>query len=169
MAFKINERCTACAACAGQCPTGAIRGDRAVGYSIDPTRCIDCGACGVACADEAVSDPQGEVFALYAPDQGPGVVIDLARCSGCGWCVEACQTDALTPVTLVASDGASVRFPVLDPRRCTGCGGCVLACGAGAVSLVRRDSPGYARAQAARRGPSPPSGCSARGRECHGA
>ncbi len=152
MAFKINERCTACAACAGQCPTGAIRGDRSVGYSIDPARCIDCGACGVACPDEAVSDPHGEVFGLYAPDRGPGVVIDLTRCSGCGWCVEACRADALTSVTLVASDGSAVRFPALDPRRCTGCEGCVLACGAGAVSLVRRDSPGYARAQSARRG-----------------
>lgn len=151
MAFKINERCTGCAACAGECPTNAIHGARDAGYVIDPARCIECGACGVACADEAVSDARGEVFALYAPSRGPAVVVDLARCSGCGWCAEACGVDAIVPTRATAADGTAVRFPVVSPRRCIACGACSLACAAGALTVLRRDSPAYSAAESARR------------------
>ena len=54
-AFKINDSCIACGACAAQCPTNAIsEGDI---YVIDAEACISCGACAGVCP---VSAPEEE-------------------------------------------------------------------------------------------------------------
>jgi ferredoxin len=54
MAYKISKECTACGACAEQCPTEAIlKGDPI--YSIDPDKCTDCGACESVCPASAIS------------------------------------------------------------------------------------------------------------------
>ena len=42
----IAENCTGCSACEQRCPTKAISGDPKKAYLIEPTMCIDCGACG---------------------------------------------------------------------------------------------------------------------------
>ncbi len=46
-----SRRCTACAACARHCPTGAIDPDSPKG--VDKTRCIKCGRCIVVCPTKA--------------------------------------------------------------------------------------------------------------------
>ena len=52
MAFKINDNCIACGACAAECPVEAIsEGDI---YVIDASQCIDCGACQDACPVGAI-------------------------------------------------------------------------------------------------------------------
>ncbi|PKM81463.1 MAG: ferredoxin [Firmicutes bacterium HGW-Firmicutes-14] len=48
MAFTISEECTACGECAGNCPAGAIAGDKK-GYAIDAEKCTECGACAEIC------------------------------------------------------------------------------------------------------------------------
>ena len=56
MAYKINDNCIACGACAGACPVEAItEGDGK--YVIDAGTCIECGACADACP---VSAPEQE-------------------------------------------------------------------------------------------------------------
>ena len=52
----VAENCTGCTACEKRCPTNAISGDPKKAYYIEPTLCIDCGACGVICPDEAILD-----------------------------------------------------------------------------------------------------------------
>ena len=52
MAYKINDNCISCGACAAQCPVDAIsQGDSK--YIINPEVCISCGACAGVCPVEA--------------------------------------------------------------------------------------------------------------------
>ncbi len=56
MAHKIDkEKCIACGACEGTCPSGAISEDEDGKYVIDPNKCTDCGECVDICAAEAIS------------------------------------------------------------------------------------------------------------------
>lgn len=52
MAYKINDACISCGACASECPVDAITEGDGV-YVIDAEKCIDCGACAGACPVDA--------------------------------------------------------------------------------------------------------------------
>lgn len=48
MAYKIEDSCISCGACAGECPVSCI--SEGVGiYVIDADACIECGACADTC------------------------------------------------------------------------------------------------------------------------
>ena len=48
MAYKINDNCVMCGACAASCPAGCIsQGDNK--YVIDKEKCINCGTCASVC------------------------------------------------------------------------------------------------------------------------
>ena len=48
MAYKINENCISCGACAPNCPVDCItEGDGK--YEINKDMCIDCGTCASVC------------------------------------------------------------------------------------------------------------------------
>ena len=52
MAYKINEKCISCGACAGACPVNCIvQGSER--YEINPDVCISCGTCAGVCPVEA--------------------------------------------------------------------------------------------------------------------
>lgn len=53
--FSINDLCTGCAVCAKNCPTEAITGVPKKKYSIDQSKCIQCGICEDVCKFEAVT------------------------------------------------------------------------------------------------------------------
>ncbi|AWZ48060.1 DUF362 domain-containing protein [Hathewaya limosa] len=56
MAYKINDNCVSCGACASECPVNAIsQGDSK--YVIDAATCIDCGNCANVCP---VAAPEAE-------------------------------------------------------------------------------------------------------------
>ena len=52
MAYKINDNCISCGACAEACPQECItEGDDK--FVIDADKCISCGACAGACPVDA--------------------------------------------------------------------------------------------------------------------
>lgn len=56
MAYKINDNCVSCGACAGACPANAIS-EGASHYEIDPDTCLECGACAGACPTGSIEEP----------------------------------------------------------------------------------------------------------------
>ena len=48
------EKCRGCTACARQCPTNAISGAVRTPHTIDPAKCIKCGACMATCKFGAI-------------------------------------------------------------------------------------------------------------------
>jgi len=54
VAFKINDNCISCGACAAICPVDAISAGDGV-YVIDEGKCIDCGGCAPHCPVDAIS------------------------------------------------------------------------------------------------------------------
>ena len=48
MAYKINEECIGCGACAGEYPVECIK-ECDGKYEIDADACIECGACAGVC------------------------------------------------------------------------------------------------------------------------
>ena len=52
--FSINESCTGCQACVKACPEEAITGEKKQRHTINPGKCIKCGACRSVCKFDAV-------------------------------------------------------------------------------------------------------------------
>jgi NADH-quinone oxidoreductase subunit F len=54
ISFSVNESCTGCRACVRACPEEAISGEKKRPHTIDPAKCIRCGACRSVCRFDAV-------------------------------------------------------------------------------------------------------------------
>ena len=52
MAYKINEDCISCGACAAECPVSCISEGASI-YEINADECIDCGTCASVCPVDA--------------------------------------------------------------------------------------------------------------------
>ena len=94
----VAENCTGCTACEKRCPTTAISGDPKKAFFIEPTLCIDCGACGVICPDEAILDTFGNVTKVLKRQERPIAIVHPDNCNGCGVCIDVCPFDCISPV-----------------------------------------------------------------------
>jgi len=106
----------------------------------DPTKCLACRACEVACAlSHADSDDLAE--AIFKQGATPRIYIELAgevavplQCRHCedAPCVRVCPSGALSR--------PSKAEPVLvDQERCIGCAFCVQACPFGVIRIASND------------------------------
>ena len=87
---------------------------------VDPSKCVGCHACEVACMQEhSSSRPMVRVEEVEA-ELGLRYVPVVCRHCGRPPCVEVCPTEALR----VAANGVVV----LDASRCIGCGACIPVC-----------------------------------------
>ena len=142
MAFTIIDSCTGCSACESRCPTASIHGKKKELYFIDHSLCIDCGACGVVCPDDAILDTYGQLCQQIKAPQRPKAFVDLEKCTGCVYCVNSCPFDCITmePAPLqIMGDGIATRIAVVENRRCTGCTVCELDCPYDAIHIWRQD------------------------------
>ena len=140
MPFSISDRCNGCIRCLEHCPTDAIVGGRGLLHRIEPSLCIDCGACGVACPASAVFDQHGSLFECATGPMATHTVarVIAERCTGCNDCVIACPFDAIA-LLLGIGDDDPAHAAVL-PLRCVGCAQCELECATGAIEIVHGQS-----------------------------
>lgn len=137
MAFQITTECKGCAHCTQWCPSGAIAGRRKVRFSIDGSRCIDCGVCGRICTFGAVITSTGAPATYMRRSEWQRPQWNYAICDRCAECVDTCPPRC---VQLAKQDGLEktylTGFPFLArARMCIGCGFCARNCPQNAISL----------------------------------
>ncbi|MBI1813662.1 MAG: 4Fe-4S binding protein [Deltaproteobacteria bacterium] len=123
----IAEDCTGCTACEQRCPTKAISGAPRMVYFIEPALCIDCGACGVICPDDAILDTYGNVTHVLKKHERPIAIVHPDNCNGCGVCIDVCPFDCIYPSP---NNGPEYLGNVeVNESSCVGCKLCEEVCG----------------------------------------
>jgi len=92
--------------------------------SIDPIKCLGCGACTIAC-------PEGEVLGVI---RGKAQLINPTACVGHGICFEACPTGAISLVFGTPTKG--VHVPIVGDNLETNVPGVYIAGELGGVGLI---------------------------------
>ena len=93
--------------------------------SIDPVKCLGCGACVHAC-------PEGDILAII---NGKAELIEPGDCIGHGACKQACPYDAITLV--FGSETRGVDIPHVGPDFQTNVPGIFIAGELGGMGLIR--------------------------------
>lgn len=89
-AVHVNEACTACAACAKACPTGALifnkkPGEEHFKLEFSARKCIDCGICIHVCGVSAVKlDLVSTLAEIFTNETVTLVEGNLIKCADCG-------------------------------------------------------------------------------------
>jgi len=96
--------------------------------SIDPVRCLGCGACVRACPEQ----PHHHVLGLI---EGKAHLVSPTECIGHGACKSACPVDAITLV--FGTETRGVDLPVLNPSFETNVPGVYIAGELGGMGLIR--------------------------------
>ena len=150
MPYAIIDTCTGCTACERRCPTAAIHGVKKEKFYIDPALCIDCGACGVVCPDDAILDTLGQLCQQLKAQQRPKAYVELEKCTGCVYCVNSCPFDCITMENAPSSlnglwgrdgQGIGATVAVVEMRKCTGCTLCEIDCPYDAIHVWQQDDP----------------------------
>jgi thioredoxin reductase/Pyruvate/2-oxoacid:ferredoxin oxidoreductase delta subunit len=93
--------------------------------SIDLSRCLGCGMCGMVCPEKGVLGVSG----------GKALLVKASNCIGHGACKEACPTYAIQLVLGTAEQG--VEVPVLSPSFESSTPGIFVAGELGGIGLIR--------------------------------
>lgn len=96
--------------------------------SIDPSKCLGCGACVKACPEQ----PHHEVLGLI---KGKAVLVGPTDCIGHGACKVVCPFDAITLV--LGTERRGVDIPVLKPNFESNVPGIFVAGELGGMGLIR--------------------------------
>ncbi|HEX9474638.1 MAG TPA: NAD(P)-binding domain-containing protein [Steroidobacteraceae bacterium] len=96
--------------------------------SIDPVRCLGCGACLRAC-------PEQEHHHVFGLIEGKAHLVAPTECIGHGACKAACPVDAITLV--FGTETRGVDLPVLNPSFETNVPGVYIAGELGGMGLIR--------------------------------
>jgi NAD-dependent dihydropyrimidine dehydrogenase PreA subunit len=131
----IAESCTGCSACEKRCPTGAISGESKKVYFIEPALCIDCGACGVICPDEAIMTNHGVITHVLKRAQRPIAVVHPDNCNGCGVCVDVCPFDCISPSP--ENHAEYLGKVQVNEKTCVGCMLCEEVCGWDGIYIMQ--------------------------------
>ncbi len=89
--------------------------------------CIDCGACGVICPDEAILDTFGNMTSVLKKAQRPVAIVHPDNCNGCGVCVDVCPFDSLDSAP--GNDANFLGKVIVNEKTCVGCRLCEEVCG----------------------------------------
>lgn len=138
-AERFTMKCTGCALCVGQCPSGIIR---TAPYAFGPVSLhlsqgrgicdYDCNRCGTVC-------PTGAIPRLSLEEKRKTPIglatIDFTKClvlqgddAVCGKCAETCPAKAIELLK-----GGAPKPP--RPNLCIGCGACAKSCPASAIAI----------------------------------
>lgn len=97
-------------------------------HVIDPSVCIDCGACASYCPVDCIQNEAGVIEKKIDTKKRPIAVVREENCTGCEWCVDVCPFDCLEMVT---PEQPGEFFKVardVRPKDCVGCKLCEEAC-----------------------------------------
>jgi ferredoxin len=89
--------------------------------------CIDCGAFGVICPDDAIMNNHGEITHVLKRAERPVAVVHPDNCNGCGVCVDVCPFDCISP----SPENTAVYLGKVqvNEKTCVGCLLCEEVCG----------------------------------------
>ena len=102
--FQVNDTCRGCLAhaCEDACHQNAITFDvRQRRAFIDPSSCVNCGACAKECPYGAITrktrpcENACKVKAISASGENQAAHIDFERCTDCGACMHQCPFGAI--------------------------------------------------------------------------
>ena len=96
-------------------------------YFIEPGLCIDCGACGVICPDEAIMTNTGVITHVLKRAERPVAVVHPDNCNGCGVCVDVCPFDCISPSP--ENQAVYLGKVQVNEKTCVGCLLCEEVCG----------------------------------------
>ncbi len=103
-AVHIKDNCSACAACAKACPTGALtfnKGIEGKQFSIrfSAKQCIDCGICVHVCGVSAIEiQPESSIGNIFSDESTVLLEGNLTKCERCGAAILDRAGTTLCPV-----------------------------------------------------------------------
>jgi len=135
---NMNQHCTACQLCVGQCPNHVLRPSTSLDSFMQPVMQFDrgfcrpeCTRCSEVCPTDAIRpislDLKSAIHighAVWVRDN----CVPVTNGHACGNCERHCPTGAILMVPLKSDEPDGLQIPTVDEMRCIGCGACEYVC-----------------------------------------